>query len=110
MPAFPSRLRGALLLLAAAAATAPTVLTAQDAYPQVDVRQIRGTGVHSWANSARISIDRDAFVVVFEFGVDGRARVLYPETPKDNGFLKASRKWYVPLPSADAFSWKPAAP
>ncbi len=90
----------ALLLLGA---TVPLAgLSAQDAYPQVEVRQMVGTGVATWGTSARVSLDRDAFVVVFELGADGRARILYPARPRDDGFMRASRKWYVPLPSVDA--------
>lgn len=77
-------------------------VSAQTAYPEVEVRQILGSGVGTWSNSARVSLDRDAFVVVFELGADGRARIIYPESPRENGFMRASRNWYVPLPSVDA--------
>lgn len=78
------------------------ILQAQDAYPVVELRQINGTGGSTWASSARLSLDRDAFVVVFELGVDGRARILQPVSPRDDAYLTAKRPWYVPLPSVDA--------
>ncbi len=75
--------------------------SAQDAYPKVEVRQLAGAGSRSWGSSARVKLDRDAFVVVIELGVDGRARVVFPESPREKAFVRADRILYVPLPSAD---------
>jgi len=89
-----ARLAAAVLLLA------PTLL-AQDALPRAEVRQVMGGGTFAFSGTGRITLDRDAFLVVFELGADGRARVLYPMTPRDRGFARADRAFYVPLPSAD---------
>ncbi len=85
-----------------ATATPLAPLSAQQAYPQVEVRQVMGSrGGEPWGGTARVDLDRDAFVVVLEIGADSRARVVFPETPRDRGFVRADRRLYVPLPSAD---------
>lgn len=77
------------------------VASAQDAYPKVEVRQLAGAGSRSWGSSARVKLDRDAFVVVIELGVDGRARIVFPASPREKAYVRADRALYVPLPSAD---------
>ncbi len=100
-PRFASRfVRPSALLAAAALLLAPPV-SAQDALPRAEVRQVMGGGTFAFSGTGRIRLDRDAFLVVFELGADGRARVLYPMTPRDRGFARADRAFYVPLPSAD---------
>lgn len=76
-------------------------LAAQEALPRAEIRQVMGGGTFAFSGTGRIKLDRDAFLVVFELGADGRARVLYPMTPRDRGFARADRAFYVPLPSAD---------
>jgi hypothetical protein len=93
-------LRPSALLAAAALWFAPP-LSAQEALPRAEVRQVMGGGTFAFSGTGRIKLDRDAFLVVFELGADGRARVLYPMTPRDRGFARADRAYYVPLPSAD---------
>lgn len=88
-------------LLAASALLLAPPLSAQEALPRAEVRQVMGGGTFAFSGTGRIKLDRDAFLVVFELGADGRARVLYPMTPRDRGFARADRAYYVPLPSAD---------
>jgi len=93
-----------VLLAATALLLAPPVngsLSAQEALPRAEVRQVMGGGTFAFSGTGRIRLDRDAFLVVFELGADGRARILYPMTPRDRGFARADRAFYVPLPSAD---------
>ena len=87
-------------LVAIAVTGAP--VQAQDQLPVVEVRQVMNDGAFAFAALGRLRLDRDAFLVVFELGADNRARVLYPTRPRDNGFTRANRPVYVPLPSADA--------
>jgi hypothetical protein len=97
-------LRPSVALAAAALLASPLLLAplgAQDALPRAEVRQVMGGGSFGFSSTGRIKLDRDAFLVVFEIGADGRARVLYPVTPRTNGYTRADRPVYVPLPSAD---------
>lgn len=79
-----------------------------DQLPTVTVRQV-ATGTRSWGNSARVTVDRDAFLTVIEVGADGRARVVFPATPRDKAFARGGRAVYAPLPSADAMFVRTAA-
>lgn len=93
-----------VLLGAAVCLVAPSAagsLSAQEALPRAEVRQVMGGGTFAFSGTGRIRLDRDAFLVVFELGADGRARILYPMNPRDRGFARADRAFYVPLPSAD---------
>ncbi len=72
-----------------------------DQLPRVTVRQVN-TGTRSWGGSARVMVDRDAFLTVIEVGADGRARVVFPASPRDKAFVRGGRPVYAPLPSADA--------
>jgi hypothetical protein len=95
-----------LLAIAAllVATAAPSVTQAQpQSFPKVEIRQDPGMGPGSpaWGAAARVRLDRDAFLVVIELGVDGRARVVFPESPREKAFVRASRNFLVPLPSAD---------
>jgi hypothetical protein len=96
---------GRVALLATAALGAesllPSRLTAQDALPRVEIRQVMNGGSFAFSSTGRVKVDRDAFVVVFEIGADGRARVLYPSSPRERGFARSDRPLYVVLPSAD---------
>jgi len=76
-------------------------ISAQDAFPKIEVRQVADHGSRALGGSARVKLDRDAFVVVIELGVDGRARVVFPESPRVKAFVRAERTLDVPLPSAD---------
>lgn len=79
-----------------------------DQLPTVTVRQVP-TGTRSWGGSARVMVDRDAFLTVIEVGADGRARVVFPATPRDKAFVRGGRAVYAPLPSADAMFVRTAA-
>ncbi len=74
---------------------------AQDALPKVRLTQMVdaqwGYGNDAWAR-----LDRDAFLVILEFGADGRARIVYPESPRDSPFTEAGNAVQAQLPSADA--------
>jgi len=104
-PAVVRSLRPSIAFAAAALLTSPLLhapLGAQDALPRAEVRQVMGGGSFGFSSTGRVTLDRDAFLVVFEIGADGRARVLYPMTPRSSGYTRADRPVYVPLPSADA--------
>ncbi len=101
-PSMNVRLLAIAALLVASAA--PSVSQAQpQSFPKVEIRQDPGMGPGSpaWGAAARVRLDRDAFLVVIELGVDGRARVVFPESPREKAFVRASRNFLVPLPSAD---------
>lgn len=89
-------------------ATAELMDAFVDQLPTVTVRQVP-TGTRSWGGSARVMVDRDAFLTVIEVGADGRARVVFPATPRDRGFVRGGRAVYAPLPSADAMFVRTAA-
>ncbi len=86
-------------LLCVGIPTAP--VSAQDAFAKVEVRQVPDMGLRAWGNFARVKVDRDAFVVVIELGVDGRARIVFPASPRDKAFVRSERTLDVLLPSAD---------
>lgn len=101
------RLAGTGLLLAAIAM--PSALIAQRSRPDVIAPQVRDTAfsrvraermshdvpeLNLWSppydrfdrsDFAQVffSVDRDAYVALFEVGTDGRVRVIYPRAPKD---------------------------
>jgi hypothetical protein len=104
--ALPPSLNVRLLAIAAllVASAAPSETQAQpQSFPKVEIRQDNGMGPGSpaWGAAARVKLDRDAFLVVVELGVDGRARVVFPESPREKAFVRATRNFLVPLPSAD---------
>lgn len=50
-----------------------------------------------------ISVERDAYLAAFEVGRDGRMRVLYPRSPKDDGRVKGRKAVSVMPWSYDLF-------
>ncbi len=93
------RLSGVALVGALLSPTAP--VAAQDALPTVKVRQMADLR-WSWYNEARVSVDRDAFVVVIELGADRQARIVHPQRPSDPAYTKSRNPLFVDLPSAGA--------
>lgn len=93
--------RGLSVALLAALISPVATAAAQDLLPRVEVRQV-GDLRWGWNNEARVKLDRDAFLVVVEFGADGRLRVVYPQRPDQSAYTKSNRPIYAELPSSDA--------
>ncbi|MCU0617414.1 MAG: hypothetical protein MUD17_10090, partial [Gemmatimonadaceae bacterium] len=96
------RLAAPLALAVLAAALSPSGASAQDALPVVRVSQSPGENSLGFGGTARVRLDRDAFLVVIEVGADYRARILYPMRPSMGAWARSDRSIVVPLPSADA--------
>jgi hypothetical protein len=60
--------------------------------------QIWTTDEFSTGNRIRASfrLDDDAYVVVVNVGLDGYARVIFPESPEDDGFMRGGRTYRLP--------------
>src|ERR687895_1983978 len=65
----------------------------------------RGPRVQIWTtdefgtgNRIRTSfrLDDDAYVIVVNVGLDGYARVIFPESPEDDGFMRGGRTYRLP--------------
>lgn len=93
--------RGLGLALLGALVSPVAMLSAQDELPKVRLTQIVDPQF-GYGNDARVRLDRDAFLILLEFGADGRARIVYPERPTDSPFTAGGTQLFVPLPSADA--------
>jgi hypothetical protein len=95
------RLAAPLALAVLAAALSPSGIRAQDALPVVRISQSPGENSLGFGGTARVRLDRDAFLVVIEVGADYRARILYPQRPSDGAWARSDRSIVLPLPSAD---------
>jgi hypothetical protein len=94
---------GLIGALAAVALLVPErSLRAQTELPTVQIAQMPGSANIGFGGTARLRLDRDAFLVVLEIGADHRARILHPALPKDGAWTRSDRSVFVPLPSADA--------
>lgn len=45
---------------------------------------------------ASFRLDDDAYVIVVNVGLDGYARVIFPESPEDDGFMRGGRTYRLP--------------
>jgi hypothetical protein len=45
---------------------------------------------------AAVRLSDDAYIIVVATDLDGRARVVYPETPEESGFVKAGTRYRLP--------------
>ncbi len=97
----PTHRRSATLALAGALLSPIASVIAQDALPKVRLTQMVDPQ-WGFGSEARVRLDRDAFLIVFEFGADGRARLVYPESPRDSPYTVGGTSVLASLPSADA--------
>jgi hypothetical protein len=97
----------ALLALVAAASACATTQSGSTA-PGVGGGQPvaeRGPRVRIWTTDeagigsrvrASFRLDDDAYVAVVNVGLDGYARVIFPESPTDDGFMRGGRTYRLP--------------
>ena len=63
--------------------------------PQVRIWTAEDDGALSRVRPV-VRLDDDAYVVVVNVGLDGYARVVFPESPDDDGFLRGGRTYRLP--------------
>jgi hypothetical protein len=92
------------LAVLSACATTGAARTSGPAAP-LDRAEERGPRVHLWTTDEFGSRDRvrpafrledDAYVIVVNVGLDGYARVIFPESPDDDGFMRGGRTYRLP--------------
>jgi hypothetical protein len=74
-----------------------------DYAPQVSVWTSPGSGALVYPGqdmTIRFSVDRDAYVVVYDIDTRGQVRLLYPERPGDDGYMRGGRVARIPGPQA----------
>lgn len=70
-------------------------LLAQDEGPEIRLRAEQAFGNPSNIDAV-LRLDDDAYVMVVNVGPDGYARVLFPDRPGDDGFLRGGRSYRIP--------------
>ncbi|HEY0995398.1 MAG TPA: DUF4384 domain-containing protein, partial [Gemmatimonadaceae bacterium] len=70
-------------------------LLAQEPGPEIRVRTEQEFGNSDYIEAV-LRLDDDAYVMVVNVGPDGYARVIFPESPSDDGLLRAGRSYKLP--------------
>jgi hypothetical protein len=93
----------ALVGALSACATGGVARVASD--PDAGAEADRGPRVQLWTASephatdrirASFRLDDDAYIIVVNVGRDGYANVIFPESPDDDGFMRAGRTYRLP--------------